>query len=204
MDKKNKKQEDQTTREVVIGGKKSRVRRVTPSEEAINSLSKYKDKHDIIGHIAVNPPEIENKIRMQKASILREMAMMNPGERRQFIDEGPIDFCDHANKKKYYIICRRCNEKTAYVWADNETLENWCDLHYLCSYDRITWYGAMAINVSPIDGKIGIECTCGEDTRDFRVNKTMPPIQKQMMIYYSQKHRGFGKNTSAYAAIQAL
>lgn len=192
------------TREVIIGGKKSRVRRVTPSEEAIKGLGEYQTRNDIIGHIAINPPEIENKIRMQKTSILREMAMMGASQRREFIDKGPIDFWDHANKKKYYIICRRCSEKTAYVWADNEALEGWCDLHYLCSYDKVAWYGAMAINVSPIDGKIGIECTCGEDTRDFRVNKTMPPIQKELMISYSQKHRGFGKNTSAYAAIQAL
>lgn len=197
------KHENETTREIQAFGKKIRVRRIPPSKEALRALGRKK-RIDIIGHIAINPPEIEKEIRMQKATILREMAMMNQAERKDFINKGPIDFAgDKRRKKRYYIYCTRCQEKIAYVWAKNEKLEEWCDLHYLCSHDRETWYGALAINVSPIDGKIGIECACGEDTRDYRANRSMPPIQKQLMIEYSQKHRKFGDANSTFLAIPA-
>ena len=84
-----------------------------------------------------------------------------------------------ANKNKYNIYCNKCNEHVADVAADNEHLDDWCDLHYIStSYidgdGSSKWKGALAINISPIDGKIGIECCCGNDTRDFRANSTLP------------------------------
>lgn len=182
-------------------GKTIRVRKIPPSQEAIKSLG-LRSKREIIGHMAVNPPDIERLIRMSKAKILREMAMMSAIQRREFIAEGPIDFVqDKGNRKRYDITCTRCGEKTAYVWATNDQLDDWCDLHYLCWYNEESWRGAMAINVSLIDGKIGIECACGEDTRDFRTNRNMPPIQKSLMIEYSQKHRDFGTKDSRFIAV---
>lgn len=191
----------ETTRQVtLIGGKKVRVRKVEPSAEAIRGLG-LRTKRIIIGHMAINPPEIEKGIRMLKARILREMAMMTPIERARFTEK-PIDFvADKENRKKYDIICTRCGEKVAYVWADNDKLENWCDLHYLCWYDKTTWYGARAINVSPIDGRLGIECSCGEDTRDFRAARGIPPVQRELLVNYILKHRDFGVPTSKYVAI---
>lgn len=182
-------------------GRTKRVRKIPPSQEAIKSLG-LRTRREIIGHMAINPPEIEKQIRMLKANILRDMAMMHPREREEFIAKGPIDFVkDKRGRKRYDIYCTRCGEKTAYVYAKNEKLEGWCDLHYLCWYDQNSWYGAMAINVSPIDGHIGIECACGEDTRDFRTNRNMPPIQKKLMIEYSQKHRAFASKDSRFIAM---
>ena len=182
-------------------GRTKRVRRIPPSAEAIKSLG-LRTKREVIGHMAINPPEIEKQIRMLKTNILRDMAMMSPIEREEFIAKGPIDFVkDKGKRNRYDIYCTNCGEKVAYVWAINEKLANWCDLHYLCWYDEESWRGAMAVNVSPIDGHIGIECACGEDTRDFRTNRNMPPIQKKLMIEYSQKHREFATKDSRFIAV---
>jgi len=176
-----------------------KVQRRPPSQEALNGLG-LRTKREIIGHLAINPPEIESQIRMLKSSILREMAMMSPRDRMLFA-EVPIDFVnDKENRKKYWITCGRCGDHVAYVWANNEKLENWCDLHYVCWYSKTTWRGARAVNISPVDGKLGIECSCGEDTRDWRCAKNVAPIQKSLMIDYTQNHRDFGLPTSTFIA----
>lgn len=194
----------ETTRLVVIGGVKTRVRKVTPSKEAIKSLGEYRKQRTIIGHMAINRPEVEKPFRKLKADILREMALMHPAVRNDFIAKGVIDFVkDKGDRKRYDIFCSRCGEKVAYCWAADEKLHEWVDLHYITSFDRESWKGAMAINVSPIDGKLGIECACGEDTRDFRAARSMPPIQKQLMTEYSMKHRDFGVPSSRFLAMQA-
>ncbi len=201
MAKKLSAYEKETTRPVtLLDGTKIRVRKIEPSGEAIKGMG-LRTKQEIVGHMAINPPEIENEIRMIKARILREMTMMRPSERMLFC-ETPIDFVpDKENRKKYWIICSRCEDKVAYVWADNEKLDNWCDLHYVCWFNKESWHGAAAINVSPIDGKLGIECACGEDTRDFRAARGIPPIQKELLIDYTLKHRDFGVPTSKFLAI---
>jgi hypothetical protein len=194
--------EKETTREITFMGEKTRVRRVPPSQEAIESLGEHHRKHTIIGHLAVNPREIEKEIRTLKSNILREMAAMSREQRDDFMNKGPIDFVkDKGNRKKYDILCGRCGEKVAYCWAENEKLDNWCDLHYICWFDKDSWRGALAVNVSPIDGHLGFECACGEDTRDHRANKTLAPIAKQLMVEYVMKHRDFAKPSSRFAAM---
>ena len=202
-DKKLTQKEKETTREVIIGGQKFRVRKISPSKEALKGLG-LRTKRIIISHMPVEPIELQKKFAKQRAEILREMALMNFGDRERFIEKGPIDFVtDKGKRKKYDITCTRCGEKVAYVWAKNDKLDDWCDLHYICGYNKDSWFGAMAINVSPIDGKLGIECACGEDTRDYRANKTMAPIQKNLMIEYVMKHRDFATPDSKFIAIAA-
>ena len=150
----------------------------------------------------VEPLDLQRKFAKQRAEILREMALMSFGDRERFIEKGPIDFVeDKGDRKRYDITCTRCGENVAYVWAIDDQLNEWCDLHYICGYNKDSWFGAMAINVSPIDGKLGIECACGEDTRDFRTNRTMPPIQKKLMIDYVLKHRDFATPDSKFIAV---
>lgn len=128
---------------------------------------------------------------------------MHPEQIEQFIAKGPIDFLeDKGDRKKYHILCATCGDKVAYVWAKDQKLTDWADLHYICWYDRESWRGAMAINVSPVDGALGIECACGEDTREFRVNKTLAPIQRNLMSEYSLKHRDFATPDSRFVAVQ--
>lgn len=204
MDNKKRKVSDyekETTREVIFAGKSFRVRKLPPSKFALKGLG-MRTQREIVGHMPVEPLELQKKFALQRAEILREMALMTAIDRERFINKGPIDFVtDKGDRQKYNIFCGNCGEKVAYVWAENDKLDNWVDLHYICRYDKSSWYGARAINVSPIDGKLGIECCCGEDTRDFRTNRTMAPIQKRLMIEYALKHREFGSPESKFAAV---
>lgn len=181
----------------------TRLRVIEPSEEAKNKLGKYTKTHTIISKFAINPNSIERLIARKKAEIFQRIALMGKDEKKDFMAGEPIDFVeDKGKRKRFNINCVRCGEKVAYCWAFNEALEGWCDLHYICWYDRKSWHGAMALNVSPLDESLGFECACGEDTRDFRGNKNMPPIQKRLMIEYTMTHKEFGKKTSKFLAIQ--
>jgi len=189
-DKKLSQFELETTREVIIGGQKFRVRKIVPSSAAIKGLG-ARTKRVIVSHMPIEPRDLQKKFAMKRADILREMALMSAADREMFIDKGVIDFVTDKG------------EKVAYVWAANDKLDEWVDLHYICWYNKESWRGALSINVSPIDGRIGIECACGEDTRDFRTAKHIPPIRRTLMIEYSLKHRQFGSPESKFAAIAA-
>ena len=194
--------EEKRTRTVRILGREVEVRKITPSKEALRSLTDRQKKRDFIGHMPVNPPRIEQLVSKEKTKILRNMALMNGPEREDFIRKGPIDLMPHNNLHKYFITCTSCGEKVAYVWARNEKLEGWCDLHYLCWYDKDSWYGSMTVNVSPVDGELGFECACGEDTREYRSNRTLPPIPKALMSEYSLKHRKFAHPDSKFSTME--
>ncbi len=187
-----------------LDGSKIKVQRAQPSKEAKRALG-LRSHIDIVGHIAINPPEIEHRYRLEKAKILRDMAEMLPAERIAFIARGPIDFVeDKTGLSRFEITCSTCGEKVAYCYAKNEKLEGWCDLHYLTWYDRTSWYGAATVNISPIDGKIGFECHCGEDTKDHRCTRGLPPVQRMLMIEYSMKHRAFGHSESKFIASEVI
>jgi len=100
--------------------------------------------------------------------------------------------------KKYLITCGECGADIAYIYAKDENLSDWCDLHYITENTGKEWKGCMAVNISPVDGRLGFECTCGNDTRDFRTNTTMPSklaleIAKENLI-----GREFGKRNSKF------
>lgn len=182
------------------GNKKVELRVVPPTKEAIEHLGNDTFK-TVYGSLAINPPFIERSIAKQKAELVRSLALMQDKDRKHFL-KTPVDFvADKTGYKQYDIICARCGDAIANCWATDDTLEDWCDLHYMCWHDKNTWYGAMSVNVSKIDGKLGFECACGEDTRDWRMNKSLAPVVKQLLIEYSMKHRDFGKPTSKFVAI---
>lgn len=196
-------EEEPTVRKVKTIDGEIEVRRVRPSEEALKELG-LRSKIEIVSHISINPPHIERKVALKKAEIIRSMAAMDRETQRAFIAEGPIDFVtDKENRKKYDIICSRCGDRVAYVWARDDKLADWCDLHYICWFDKFSWRGCMTVNVSPIDAHLGFECACGEDTRDYRANKSLPPVQKQLMSEYAMQHREFGKTSSKFIAIES-
>lgn len=134
-------------------------------------------------------------------------SQMNSGEIQIIKNSMKVVRCPLALKKnKYKIMCTNCKEHVADVAADNSNLDNWCDLHYIStSYiDKNGaghWKGALSINISPIDGKIGIECCCGADTRDFRANSTLPGKVVKRKIEECSKGREFGNKDSKFKAI---
>lgn len=206
-DKDQKPQEKKPFKRYVLhGDQKIEVEVKTPSLEAIKALG-LRTKRRIVSDIAVNPPWIERGIAIEKAQLMRSIAHMHPTkERPQFFKKNfPIDFVPDKQSKgyeKYTITCVNCGDVVAFVWAKDGTLRDWCDLHYICEHDKNTWYGCMAVNVSPIDGQLGFECACGEDTRDYRANQNLPRVTKQLMMEYSNKHRGFGHKDAAFVALK--
>jgi hypothetical protein len=74
----------------------------------------------------------------------------------------------------------------------------------VCWYDKRSWHGCMTVNVSELDGMLGFECVCGEDTRDFRRAKNMPGVMKALRTEYSMNHRQFGKQTSSFLAVKKV
>jgi len=190
---------------VLYGDQKVEVRAVPPSKEALKTLG-LATRRQIVGPIAINPLTIEKEIALQKADLLRSIAMMNNLQREQWLrDNAPVDFVKDKKEKgysRYNVTCVQCGDAIAVVWAKDDELKDWCDLHYICEYDKHTWHGCMAVNVSPIDQQLGFECACGQDTRDYRTNKELPPITRRLMVEYILEHRNFGTTTSAYIALK--
>lgn len=197
---------DKPKRKIKVGTAEIEVRVVEPSKEAVKALN-GRTFRTIVGHLAINPPHLDRLHANEKAKIMRNMALMNIRERSAYIGKGPIDFIKDKQElgyKKYNVFCTTCGDKVGYCWAKDDTLKEWCDFHYVCKHDKKMWYGCLAANVSPIDGSLGFECACGEDTRDFRASKTLPPIQKQLMSEYSTKHRGFAHGNAKFYAERSL
>ena len=103
-----------------------------------------------------------------------------------------------AGFKKYKIICRRCKEVVGFVHSKDKKLSDWCNFHYVSRTDGKRWYGCFSPNISPIDGSLGIECACGNDTRDFRANTNLGPKEKERKIKETMKGREFGKRNSKF------
>lgn len=192
------KTEEGYKRFVLEGDNRTEVRIMPPSKEALRSLGMRSNRY-ILSPISINPVYIERQIATQKAKVMREVAMMNQMQRQLYLKEkSPIDFWDHNGYSRYKITCGKCGDEIALVWAKDSRLQDWCDLHYLTKFDKTSWYGCVAVNVSPIDDQLGFNCACGEDTRDYRANKSLPPILKGLMMDYVKERRGFGHSKAAF------
>ena len=188
-------------RTIIKNGRKVDLRVVPVSKESLEKLGDAQFR-TIFSHIGINPRHIERQHIVELADLKRSLAMMTPDERDAEIRKGPIDFVkDKSGYKLYEVRCSTCGDVVAQVWATDDTLRDWCDLHYMSWHDKNTWYGAMAVNISPVDGHLGFECACGEDTRDYRANRSMPPVTKRLMIEYTMNHRDFAKPTSKFIAM---
>jgi len=106
------------------------------------------------------------------------------------------------NMKPYKIVCGDCGSDIAYIYATDEKLTDWCDLHYTCIKIKNHWNGCMTVNISPIDGTIGFECSCGNDTRDYRANSTLPPHIIKEIWDKNLQGREFGTKQSKFKAIK--
>jgi hypothetical protein len=140
---------------------------------------------------------------------------MDPAEIKELQSKGSIN-CPRAQEKEYKnyeIICGNCGDLIATISLKDEDIDNWCNLHYISEAKiriekikegkKITkiehgeWHGCMAVNVSPTDGKLGFECACGNDTRDFRMAQLTNPIAIAK-LRENMKGREFNKKDSKY------
>lgn len=135
-----------------------------------------------------------------------KFASMNENERRATILRLDHLECpkDKTGLKLFTITCDNCGATIAKCWAKDATLAEFCDLHYISEHNGETWRGCMTINISPLDKKLGFECTCGADTRDFRTRKSnLHGEALNRKIVETQKGRDFGLNDSKFKAVIA-
>lgn len=109
--------------------------------------------------------------------------------------------CPRSRKgmKKYKVVCGKCGEDIAELWATSPKLEDWCDLHYLSWHDLNDWHGCIAVNISPLDQTLGFECACGNDTRDFRLGIcNIKGKELRDKISETMQGRDFGRKDSKF------
>lgn len=130
------------------------------------------------------------------------MGTMAEGQRRKHIKElGHLE-CprDKTGMRRYEIYCgeRKCKQVLGYLWATDKHLTDWCDFHYLSWSDGEQWYGCLTPNISPVDEYLGLECCCGNDTRDFRANMTLPGKVAHEIEKRNAVGRRFGEKDSKF------
>lgn len=110
---------------------------------------------------------------------------------------------DKTGMTRYVITCNNCNEIMGYCWATDATLDDFCDFHYVSWTDGNEWFGCFTPNISPITQQLTIECTCGQDTRDFRANQTLPGKRIEQLEREAKIGREFNKPDSKFAVVLA-
>jgi len=160
-----------------------------------------KQRHDYkrkIGHI-VCP-------KSKKAGFKRyQIVCANCGETVAFVsakDALLTEWCDlhYYNYAKRITLLRKVKEPDIYQRGPKKG-EQKLDKNkrpvFKIKEERIPtgrWFGCATVNLSPIDQKLGFECFCGNDTRDFRSSATLPPNE----IHARLRKREFGKAYSGY------
>ena len=108
---------------------------------------------------------------------------------------------DKTGMVKFKMVCNNCKEIVGELYATDETARDFCDFHYISVHDGNFWQGALTPNISPIDQLIGMECCCGNDSRDFRANHTLPELVKAKMIEKCSQGRLLGRTDSRFKLI---
>ena len=105
---------------------------------------------------------------------------------------------DKSGMNRYKITCGACGDVVGFCWATDASLTDWCDFHYVQWTDGQFWYGCFTPHISPITQQLCIECACGQDTRDFRANMTLPGILAEKMENENVIGREFNSNMSKF------
>lgn len=177
----------------------SKFKGLIASKEALEKLKRSKaGKLEIYSFFPCDKPDCEclDLVIEEK----KKMESMSTSEKDKYMETVGYIKCprNHKGMRKYKIICNTCGEVMGYLWATSYKLEDWCDFHYYQYLDKNGWHGCKTPNVSPIDGKLTIECCCGEDTRDFRLNKKLPSSIAEEMEELNGTGREFGKENSKF------
>lgn len=132
----------------------------------------------------------------------RQLGEMTEAERSSKIEQMGSFECSRPKDgmQRYEITCNNCGQIQGYLWATDPSLKDWCDFHYVNWTDGNEWFGCLTPNISPISGELGIECTCGYDTRDFRANMTLNMVETVKMEDRNKEGREFDKPGSKFTA----
>lgn len=182
---------------------------VSGSREELEKLNREgKKSNQIISYFPYDKHDCKCQVRIM--GLKNQFSIMTSKDIEEYKKKGNFH-CDRGlGYKEYKIYCNSCDSLVGIVRAKDNTLTDFYDLHYVCESrvvkvevgkigkkkiyeDKAEWFGALAINLSPIDGKIGFECSCGSDTRDFRANTTMKEKEKRDRIRVIEGKREFHK-----------
>lgn len=141
------------------------------------------------------------------AEMIREwkdkLVLMKPKDREAELEKREFITCpkDKTGMTKYRINCKNCGEVQGFCYASDASLSDFFDFHYTNWTDGERWFGCFTPNISPIDQKLGIECTCGQDTRDFRANMTLSAKRSFEMERKNAIGRNFDDQKSKYHVV---
>lgn len=144
------------------------------------------------------------------AGLQNMLASKSESKRKQIMGELGKMTCPKNKEEysKYKIVCNNCKEEVAELYARNKKIgQDWCDLHYIQrvvkTANTAEWVGCATVNISPTDGNLGIECFCGQDTRDFRSGQgSLRGGALFRKIEETMKGRRFAKKNSKFKVIK--
>lgn len=118
-------------------------------------------------------------------------------------DDTLKDYCDF-HYISYYTVDEKeveVEEKEEQMDKQGHSLSKFKTKKVKKKFEEGFWHGALGVNLSPIDGMIGIECCCGNDTRDFRANNTLIPELKKKKMEETSYGRDYGQKISRYKLV---
>lgn len=132
----------------------------------------------------------------------RQLGEMSAKDREAKIAEMGTFVCprDKTGMQRFELSCANCGQVQGYAWAKDASLTDWSDFHYTNWTDGNEWFGCLTPNISPITGELGLECTCGADTRDFRANMTISPKEAFEIEDKNKEGRKFGSKGAKFTA----
>lgn len=176
------------------------LRQINASQEAEFTLKHIlkKQRQDIYSFFPIDRAYCECKQLIHDYKM--KLAQTNDEGRRDIVSSVTHIECprDKSAMTRYKVVCRDCGEIQAYLWATNNSLEDWCDCHYTQWHDGSKWHGCFTPHISPITEQLCFECTCGNDTRDFTLNKSLPGALAAQIEEKNKKGRAYGKQDSKF------
>ena len=165
-------------------------------------------KVQVYGFFPVDRANCDCKEMIKKWKL--KLAELSDTQRRELIEKTKFLECprDKTGMKRYEISCSGCGDLVGYCWATDPTLTHWCDFHYvqwvqgrkIRNKDDYAWEwrGCFTPHVSPVTEQLCIECCCGQDTRDFRANMTLPAGSAMAIENENRKGRAFNRLDSKF------
>lgn len=175
-------------------------RKIYASGEMIELAKKAKNKKvQVYSFFPVDPSFCECQKEIIK--LKKKLAEMPPKKREAYMREIKHFTCPRSKigLNRYRIVCKACGKVQGYCWASDASLKDWCDFHYVSWTDGKEWYGCLTPHVSPITQQLCLECTCGQDTRDFRANMTLNPKVAFDIEQKNKVGREYGKSNSKFS-----
>lgn len=167
-------------------------RHIFASRETYDRMKLLKVKKlEVYSFFPVDPFDCDCKDEIE--IFKKQLGEMTESQRKAKIESMGHFTCpkSKAGMERYEIRCNNCNQVQGYLWATDSSLKVWSDFHYVNWTDGNEWFGCLTPNISPITGELGIECACGYDTRDFRANMTLSPMEAVKMEDKNKEGRGF-------------